>query len=99
MGYDVMLLTVDHELGESGQRCGRRVYRAICIEDGAWIGSRAVILPGVRIGKGSVVAAGAVVTRNVPPHALVAGVPARLVRDLENTLASNARRGELAAAM
>jgi acetyltransferase-like isoleucine patch superfamily enzyme len=53
----------------------------VVIEDGAWIGARAVILPGVRIGAGAVVAAGAVVTTDVPARTLVAGVPARAVRD------------------
>ena len=50
------------------------------IEQGADIGARAVILPGVRIGRGAVVGAGAVVTRDVPPLAVVAGVPARVLR-------------------
>jgi acetyltransferase-like isoleucine patch superfamily enzyme len=53
------------------------------IEDECWIGARAIILDGVTIGRRSVVAAGAVVTRDVPPHSLVAGVPARIVRDLK----------------
>ena len=48
----------------------------IVIEDDVWIGANAVVLPGVRIGRHSVVAAGAVVTRDVPPGSLVAGVPA-----------------------
>ena len=52
------------------------------IGDGCWLGARAVVLPGVRIGAGSIVAAGALVTRDVPPNSLVAGVPAKLVRDL-----------------
>jgi maltose O-acetyltransferase len=99
MGYDVSLLTVDHDLGDPAQRCGRRVYRGICIEDGVWIGSRAVILPGVRIGKGSVVAAGAIVARNVPPQVLVGGVPARFVRDLDDVAAGDARRERLVAAV
>jgi acetyltransferase-like isoleucine patch superfamily enzyme len=97
MGYDVMLITADHELGESAQRCGRRVYRAICVEDGVWIGSRAVILPGVRLGRGSVVAAGAVVTRDVAPDTMVGGVPARLIRDLKDPVAGEARCERLAA--
>lgn len=52
------------------------------IGENVWIGSGAVILPGVDIGDDSIVAAGAVVTRNVPPRTLVAGVPARVVRQL-----------------
>jgi maltose O-acetyltransferase len=49
----------------------------VVIEDHAWIASRAILLPGVRVGKGGVVAAGAVVTRDVEPYTIVAGVPAR----------------------
>lgn len=55
----------------------------ICIEDDVWIGSAAVVTDGVRIGKGSIVAAGAVVTRDVPPYTVVAGVPARVVKQLD----------------
>ena len=55
----------------------------IIIKAGAWIGANAVILPDVTIGKGAVVAAGAVVTKDVPPYSLVAGVPARVIRDLK----------------
>jgi acetyltransferase-like isoleucine patch superfamily enzyme len=60
----------------------------ITVETDAWIGTAATILPGVTVGAGSVVAAGAVVTRDVPPATLVAGVPARVVRELEATEAS-----------
>lgn len=52
----------------------------ICVGDEAWIGYGALVLSGVTIGKGAVVAAGAVVTRAVPPYAIVAGNPARVVR-------------------
>jgi maltose O-acetyltransferase len=54
----------------------------IVIEDDVWIAVRATVLKGVHIGRGAVVAAGAVVVRDVPPHTLVAGVPARVVREL-----------------
>ena len=56
----------------------------IVVEDGVWIGTRALICPGVTIGAGSVVAAGAVVIRSVPPNSLIAGVPAKVVRKLED---------------
>ncbi|HBK22289.1 MAG TPA: acetyltransferase [Planktothrix sp. UBA10369] len=50
------------------------------IEEGAWIGATAALMDGVTIGKGAIVAAGAVVTKDVPPYAIVAGVPARVIR-------------------
>jgi maltose O-acetyltransferase len=54
----------------------------IIIEDDVWIATRATILKGVHIGKGAVVAAGAVVTRNVPAYSIVGGVPARVIKTL-----------------
>ena len=50
------------------------------VEDDVWIGTRAIIMPGLRIGKGAIVAAGAVVTSDVPAYAIVGGVPARVIR-------------------
>jgi len=54
----------------------------IHIEDDVWLGSGAVVTDGVRIGRGAVVAAGAVVTEDVPPHTVVGGVPARVLREV-----------------
>jgi acetyltransferase-like isoleucine patch superfamily enzyme len=54
----------------------------IQIEDDVWLGSNSVITDGVHIGKGAVVAAGAVVTRDVPPHTLVAGIPAKVIKEI-----------------
>ncbi len=53
--------------------------RPVVIQDWTWIGTRAMIMPGVTLGEGSVVMAGAVVTRDVPSHAIVAGVPAKVI--------------------
>ena len=55
---------------------------AVVIEDDIWIGANAVVLPGVTIGHHSVVAAGAIVTKDVPPHSLVAGVPAKVIKQI-----------------
>ncbi len=60
---------------------GKRTVSPIIIEDHVWIGTEVRVLPGVTIGKGSVVAAGAVVTKDVPPASLVAGVPAKVIRE------------------
>lgn len=61
----------------------------VVVEDDVWIGTRAVIVHGVRIGRGAVIGAGAVVTRSVPPYAIVGGVPAKVIRfrwDVETIL-------------
>jgi acetyltransferase-like isoleucine patch superfamily enzyme len=55
----------------------------IVIEDDVWLGASAVIMDGVRVGKGAVVAAGAVVTKDVPPHTVVAGIPAHPIRNID----------------
>lgn len=57
--------------------------KGIVVEDNAWIGAGSIILDGVRVGKGAVVGAGSVVTEDVPPHSVVAGVPAKVVREID----------------
>lgn len=84
IGHDVALLTVDHHIGSADCRCGHRKLAPVKIEDGAWLAARVTILPGVTVGRGAVVAAGAVVTRDVPENALVGGVPAKILRMLDS---------------
>lgn len=91
IGHDVALLTVDHRVGPAQERCGERVAMPITLEDGVWLGSRVTVLAGVRVGAGAVVAAGAVVTRDVPPDTLVAGVPAVVVRELDQGAPTSTR--------
>ena len=54
----------------------------VTIEDDVWVGANAVILPGVTIGEHCVIAAGAVVTKDVPHHSLVAGIPAKVIKQI-----------------
>ena len=83
IGPKVIFETLNHSLtiNSEGFRPGKS--EDILVKDFAWIGAAAIILPGVTIGEGSVVAAGAVVTRDVPSFCLVAGVPARVVKKLD----------------
>jgi len=62
--------------------CALRGARPVVIEDEVWIGFNALVLPGVRVGTQSVIGAGAVVTRDVPPRSVTAGNPARVLRSL-----------------
>jgi len=82
IGPHVKLLSAGHQidLGHWIVACNAITRAPIVIGDGAWIGAGAVVLQGVRIGRGAVVAAGAVVRMDVPDGAVVAGVPARIIR-------------------
>jgi acetyltransferase-like isoleucine patch superfamily enzyme len=77
----VVLTTRGHP--EQPPRWGKTVDAPIAVEDDVWIGAHATVLPGVTIGRGAIVAAGAVVTADVAPLTVVAGVPARTLRTIE----------------
>jgi len=81
---EVMIVVGSHDLGPRNRRAGRGTARPVTIRSGSWLGARATILGGVTFGPASVAAAGALVTKNVAPDQLVAGVPARPVRTLES---------------
>jgi len=83
---EVYILTGDHDL-KSEDFSGRT--RPVVIEDFVFVGTRAMILPGVILGQGSAVAAGAVVTRDVPPFTIVAGVPAKPIGKRPSSLSYN----------
>jgi acetyltransferase-like isoleucine patch superfamily enzyme len=73
----ILLLMLDHNLN-STNFLGRA--REVIIEDYIWIVTRAMIMPGVSIGNGAVIAAGSVVTKNLTPYQVVGGVPAKLIK-------------------
>jgi acetyltransferase-like isoleucine patch superfamily enzyme len=81
----VQIVAVNHVFDDPSRPFSEQGITAqgISIEDDVWIGSGAVVCDGVGIGRGAVVAAGAVVTSDVPEHTVVAGVPARIVRDID----------------
>jgi acetyltransferase-like isoleucine patch superfamily enzyme len=83
IGPRVVLHTGTHALGPATSRMMPGVVGApIVIEEGVWIGLGAIVLPGVRLGRGAVVSAGTVVTKDVPPSAMVAGNPASVQSEL-----------------
>lgn len=83
MGPDVIIITEDHKHDDANEPIwAQGTYTApVIIEDGVWIGTRVIILPGVKIGKSSIIGAGSVVTKDVPAYSIVAGNPAKVVRN------------------
>ena len=84
MGTDVTIITRNHRFDRTDipmMEQGFEEERPVYIGNDVWIGDRVLIFPGVHIGDGSIIAAGAVVTKDVPPYSIVAGVPARKIRD------------------
>lgn len=89
IGPQVTILTGSHEVGTSTKRAGADIARPVWIGDGAWIGAQALLLPGIHVGHGTVVAAGAVVVADCDDNSLYVGNPARKVK----TYSSNHPRG------
>lgn len=75
-------ITSTHKIEDPERRGGIGISSPIEIGDGCWLGANVTVLPGVKIGKGCVVAAGAVVTKNCEENCLYAGVPAKKIKDL-----------------
>jgi acetyltransferase-like isoleucine patch superfamily enzyme len=84
LAQGITVTALNHNFNDTNKRIDEQGVSTnpVTIEDDVWIGANAVILPGVTIGNHSVVAAGAVVTKDVPPHSLVAGVPAKVIKQI-----------------
>ena len=83
MGPEVYIYTRNHKHDRVDIPMIEQDYEAerpVVIEDDVWIGSRVTILPGVRVGKGAIIGASAVVTKDVPPYAVVGGNPAKIIK-------------------
>lgn len=83
MAPEVVILTQNHEFADPTvpmARQGARPVQPVVIEDDVWLGQRAMILPGVTVGRGSIVGAGAVVAKSIPPYSIAVGNPARIIR-------------------
>ncbi len=74
------IATINHDMNE---RHSKYTYGKVTVKKNAWLGMNVTICPGVTIGEYSVVAAGAVVTKDVPPYAVVGGVPAKVIKYLD----------------
>ncbi|NCD40818.1 MAG: acyltransferase [Bacteroidia bacterium] len=81
ISYGVNIITGGLDISD-GVDHRKHTTKSVVIEDNVWIGAKSIVLSGITVGKGSVIGAGSVVTRDVPPHTLVCGVPARSVRQL-----------------
>lgn len=84
LAQGITVTALNHNYKETGKRIDQQGVSTnpVVIGDDVWIGANAVILPGVTIGNHCVIAAGAVVTKDVPPHSLVAGVPAKIIKTI-----------------
>lgn len=83
IGHNVTLATLNHEQNPEKRQ---NIHPApIKIGDNVWIGSNATILPGITIEDGAIIGANSVVTKNVPKNCIVAGVPAKIIKEIKNT--------------
>ena len=78
----VCIYTVNHPLTPEVRNTDLEYGRPVTIEDNVWIGGNTVILPGVTIGEGAVIAAGSIVNRDIPPRVIAGGNPCRVIRPL-----------------
>ena len=86
----VQLLTSTHEIGPRDRRAASLTCAPVSVGAGCWLGASVLVMPGVHVADGCIIAAGAVVTQSTEPDGLYAGVPAKRIRDLEMPKAAEA---------
>ena len=80
---EVMILNFGHLTTRTDEPMihqGIRIYPQTIIEDDVWVGARTIVMPGIRLGQGSIIAAGSVVTKDVAPYSVVGGNPAKFIK-------------------
>lgn len=82
IGHNVVLATLNHNMDP--RKRSSLHPASIVIGNNVWIGANATVVPGVNIGDGAIIGAGAVVTRDVPPNVIVGGVPAKIIKKIED---------------
>lgn len=83
IGKEVIIMTANHKFDRTDipmNQQGFQKEEPVVIGDDVWVGDRVIILPGVQVGRGVIIGAGAVVTKDVPPWAIVGGVPAKVIK-------------------
>lgn len=83
---EVMILTGNHDFSDKNKLLIEQkiITKPVKIGNDVWIGARALILPGVEVGERSIIAAGSIVTKDIPSNVIVGGNPARIIKNLDN---------------
>lgn len=85
IGCDVTVLGTNHDINDIENQYKKLIDKEITIGEGCWLGTRVIILPGVKLGKGCIVGAGAVVTKTFDDYCLIAGNPAKIIKKYDFT--------------
>ena len=82
MGPDVIILTTSHITTDTDKpmRLQKGVKTKVIIGDDVWIGTRSILMPGIKVGNGVIIGAGSIVTKDIPDYAVVGGSPARIIK-------------------
>lgn len=86
IGPNTLISTVNHPTSPTGRRKHIGIAKPVTIGNDVWIGGNVTILPGVTIGNNVIIAAGAVVTRDIPDNCIAGGVPAKIIKEIEDDI-------------